>query len=162
MGLIEIKEFTGSEIGKAAMEALEMIGVVNKLNLSGYHITIEGIQGKTPKGMIDDTPSKHKVIFERDKCIGTLSKSEYKKIMDCEEQANALLNEQRQQNINFSQANNATIADGISRDVSGYMWYKHKVELNINSSALETTEGYVKRLFEETANYVINAFESMA
>lgn len=159
MGLIKFSDYTGSEVAKAAMEALEMVGVINKLNINGYHLSIDGIQEKTPKGMINDTPRNHEVIIERNKFVCSMNKKEFSKLTSSE--LDNMLNEQSKLSIDFLGKTGVSIIHNISRDASNYVWYKHQVKFQVEQSLLETLESYVKRLFETTANYVIDSFESM-
>lgn len=160
MSLISIKDYTGSEIAKAAMEALDMVGIVNKLNINGYHISIDGIQSKTPKGMIEDMPAKHKVIIDRNKFVREADKEQFE-LLNITDALDEELQEQEKFNLDFEDTGNKVITHQFSFDSNSYIWYKHKVEFEVDRGILETQEAYVKRLFEEIANYVVESFESM-
>lgn len=172
MSLIKIEEYNGSEIGNAAIEALTQIGVISKLNSYGYHLAIEGIQKPTPKGMIDDTPSSHKIQIERNKFIEkcfSKPKDKIKLIEGSDSYVKYMENPKSNRslmmcmpfNIDFQIKDGYEITHEISKDAESNLWYKHSVEFYINQLAVEPVEGYLKRLFEEVANYVIDAFELM-
>lgn len=155
----KVSKYVRSEIAITAMEALEMIGIVNKLNINGYHISIDGLRTGMHEAMTDDTPSNHEVTIERNKFIKSLNKKQFNSLSD--KDLNDMLAEQSKMDIDFIQKDNVSIIHNISHDSSNYVWYKHKVTFNIEQLVLETLESYVKRVFEETANYVIESFETM-
>lgn len=161
MSLIKFEEYTGSLVAQAVAEALEMIGIINKLNINGYTVSISGVQEPTPKGMIEDTPTKHEVVIERSMFVQSASKGEFKKINEDTEKLRRILEQQECVDINFATTKGERVYRGISRDNSGYVWYKHRVDFRVDQLAIETPENYVKRLFELIANYVIAAFEQV-
>lgn len=161
MSLIDIKEYRGSEIGIAVMEALEMIGIVHKLNINGYHLSIDGVHGITPKGMIEDTPDNHKITIERHKFIGNKNKNNMKHILRDNDKIDEILSQQEQFNIDFDERANYEITHQVKEDSNGDIWYNHRVEFEIGKTVLQTTESYVKGLFETVTDYVVNSFESM-
>ena len=173
MSLIKIEEYNGSEIANTAIEALTQVGIINKLNSYGYHLAIEGIQKPTPKGMIDDTPSSHKIQIERNKFIEkcfTKPKDKIRLIEGSEEYIKYMENPHSNKSlmvcmpfdIDFQIKDGYEIVHEVSKDAESNLWYKHSVEFYINQLAVEPVEAYLKRLFEEVANYVIDTFEQMS
>lgn len=160
MSLIKIEDYSGSEIAKAVMEALDMVGVVNKLNINGYMIEIEGIQDKTPKGMIDDTPNKHKVTIKRDKWLGEFSISEFDSMTTS--RVDEIMDMQDKNNLDFEDnIKDCEVTHRFSFENNKDIWYRHSVEIQLDKSILETDESYLKRIFNTVANYVVGTFESM-
>lgn len=137
MALIDFSNYRGSEIGNAVMEALEDIGVINRYNIVGYHVSIDGVQEPTPIGMIDDMPRKHNIIIEKAEAHNGYT-------MDFEPQ-------------NFDGYSDKHT---VEHDKLGYTWYRHKVEFNINQLAVETDVEYTKRMFETLADFSIKTFKS--
>lgn len=161
MALVEMKDYNGDLIAKTVQETLDMIGITNKLNINGYHISIFGKYGDMPKGMLEDTPSSHVILIERNKYIDKTDYKTFKRISSNVDDIVDILNEQEEFNIDFIDDNNKEVSHEISHDSNGYLWYKHKVKFDCNKTVLETYESYVKRMFESIADYVIASFESM-
>ena len=161
MALVKSKDYNGNLIAKTVLEALEMIGVVNKLNINGYHISIIGSYNNTSKDIIDDTPSVNTVIIDRNKFIKNCNKAEFKEIKSDINNIDAILSEQEEYNLDFIDSNNKEITHEISHDQLNYLWYKHKIEFTFSKSILETNDTYIKRIFEDIADYVISTFEYM-
>ena len=72
-----------------------------------------------------------------------------------------MVTEQDQFNLNFDNTENCKVIHDISREPSGYVFYKHKVDMRIDKPLVETDENYMKRVFETVANYVISTLEKM-
>ncbi len=161
MALVNISDFNGDIVTNTVMESLELIGVINKLNINGYHLYISGVHDKTPKGKVDDTPSKHIITIDRNKFIKKVTKSEFNRLKDSIDDIVNIIEDQENFNLDFWDENNKQIRHEISHDNSGYIWYKHEVKFEVEKSILETTESYVKRIFKDIADYVISTFEYM-
>lgn len=161
MALVEVKDYTGDLIAKTVMEALEMIGIVNKLNINGYHLSILGITGDIPVGMADDTPSKHIITIDRNKFIRNCNKRDFKKVESDIGEIETILNDQDIFNVDFEDTDDRVVTHEISQDSMNYMWYKHMVQWEASRSVLENEKGYIERIFKNIADYVIETFESM-
>lgn len=69
MGNVESKQVYKDIICITAMEALEMIGVVDKLNANGYTISIDAMQDQKGAKKDDDIYLNHLVSIIKYKCI---------------------------------------------------------------------------------------------
>lgn len=161
MGLVKVEDYRGSEIGNAVMDALDIIGIVYKLNINGYHLSVSGVTMATPDGMLNDTPDNHRIVIERYKHIGNKHDTGIKGVTKKPSIAYDVVSEQEKFNIDFDESENYEITHGIKEDPDGSVWYNHRVEFEVQKLAIEAEEVYVKRLFETIADYVVRSFESM-
>lgn len=74
MGLIKFSNYTGSKISTESMFNITYCGLAEYAMSYGYHINVEPIHSKTPKGMIDDSPDAHEIVLTRNKYIDENSK----------------------------------------------------------------------------------------
>lgn len=157
--LVKLEEYEGDFISQSVMEILETLGLINALNIRGYHITVEPIHQVTPKGMVEDTPSNHKVIIERNKFIENMTPSKFRKANANGSYSAKVIKDQSDLDINFLEKNNATIKHEVTVDANSYVWYKHSLEIVYNRPAMENLDSYIKRIFEKTADYLIESID---
>lgn len=152
MGLVKIDEYY-DVVAETAMEALELVGIVHKLNVNGYHISIYGVQDKnTPDGMLDDMPMKHSINIEKHKFVCETHKE------FSEKDKAEILNQFKSMDLDIK-VDNANIIRDITVDNNGYCWYKHSITFYSSRLALESPKHYVNQLFKLVADSVIKAFE---
>lgn len=161
MSLVKIEDYQGDLISKTVLETLDIIGLTAKLSINGYHIYIFGVYGDMPKGLIEDTPSSHTIIIERNKYLPTIDYESFKKIENDPLKLDEIIEDQEKSNLDFLDDDNKEISHIISYDKDGYVWYKHKLSFNSNKMIVETYDSYIKRMFESIADYVIGSFEDM-
>lgn len=160
--LVKIEEYDGDFISQSVLEALEIIGLVNKLNTLGYHINVEPIHQKTPKGMIEDTPSNHKVIIDRNKFIDKMTPSQFRKKVRTEDYKDKVCVEQSElYDIPFKDKDGVSIRQDVTVDGTNYVWYKHSIELKYKREVIQDIASYIKDIFEKTADYVIQSIDDM-
>lgn len=158
MALVRIQDYEGSLVGDTAMEALEMIGIINVLNMRQYALSLVGIQESTPKGYIDDEPAIHKVSFEKIVFIGKKDSVDFIK--------NGKIDEECKEYKEYM--NKLSVADfkfavilGIKREETKKItldnegcWYRHSVEITIPKGTKSDVE-YSKYIVETVANTVV-------
>lgn len=157
--LVKIEEYDGDFISQSVMEILETVGFVNSLNIRGYHLSIDPVHKPTPKGMIEDTPSEHKITIERNKFIENMTPTQFRKKDRNGEYSEKVKNDQQILDIAFKEADNINIVREVTVDGSSYVWYKHKVELSYTRPVMEEVESYIKRVFKATADYLVDSVD---
>ena len=158
MGNVENKQVYKDIICITAMEALEMIGVVDKLNTNGYTISIDAVQDQKGAKKDDDVYLNHLISIIKYKYIGTVVDKQYKKASLSDDEKKSIFKEMSGQDLDISHENSQVIHD-VSLDKNGYCWYKHSILFYIPRLEAEETKDYAKRCFENIADTIINALE---
>lgn len=161
MALVPIDEYEGSIIGNTVLEGLTQLGIVDIINRHGYIVNITGVHGVTPPGMIDDTPSEHKISI--DKRLRLANKKELSFVKGNKIDVNSKeyldsLKELRSCDIKTPQTM------GIKQNKISEIYldkndccYKHIIEINVKQGEQEETYNYLDRLFKLAADLLVSS-----
>ena len=161
MALVPIAEYEGSLIGNAVLEALMGIGIVDILNKNGYIVSVQGVHGVTPIGMVEDTPKEHSLTLRKELRLGNKNECAFvnKNYIDINNEAYV---ESIKEIESFKLKIPVTI--GIEQSEISEMFidgknccYRHEISINIKQGEQETEEMYFERLFKFTANLLVDS-----
>ena len=140
MSLVKIKDFKGSLVANEALESINYLGINAIMAAHGYNIDITPIMGKTPRGLIDDSPNIHLLEFERNKIID----KKYYGLSD-DEICNIYYNSNEVKPLfipgKFTSAEQC-VWENIDENGNITKWYKHKISVHIKRRENESNSDY--------------------
>ena len=161
MSLVKIEDFIGTVAQVATIEALNELRLTDMLNNYMYVLSIEGIQGPTPKGMIDDEPKTHEVCINKEMYIGMAhelsfvkgkgqldtNSDDYKQSMEALGSAD----------LKFCAVLGVPLSEEkkIKVDKEGRCWYIHNIKFKIEQGNM-SLDDYVVYMFRTIADTVIH------
>lgn len=158
MAFVDKAEFKGSVISECVIDALEYSGILEVINLAGYHLSVDGVCDTDDSGKINDEPGVHQIEIRRSKYVGKMTYTEFKRYVESD-LGKAAKKKNSELDLKFEPIGTEFSNTGeLTHDkATNNVWYDHIVKFYINKEIVESTDGYIKRLFESLADYILKS-----
>lgn len=154
MGREVNKKHYRSLVDIKAMEALELMGIVNKLNVNMYSLSINGVESSEGNSRLD-----HIVSLSRHKYLGEFDTDLKSEVVFSSKEKQDMIEKLKAGDL-VIRVENAEENRDIYIDDSGYCWYSHHQSFLIPSNKDESNDDYTNRIVKTVADAIIEAFEN--